>query len=168
MKEEEYADLNVLKKRFDQKTNENHNKIKKKRKNFEIKLENKSFKKTLIRYATSFFKNLFSFSKKTTKKIIEISSKQHKKVRKHVNEYIKNKQKNIAFKIVETKKEKRNKVVIVRKRVPIESSINFKPIDSRPSLYYCSLHPEENKFCEKKIIGHVKLEKSVWDFPIKK
>ncbi len=170
MKDEEYADLNVLKKRFDQKTNENYNKVKKKRKKFEIKLEKRSFKKTLIRYANSYFKKILYFSKTFLKKIFETSNKQYEKGKKRFNEYILSRQKNIAFKIVETKKQKKNKVVIVRKRVPIEQNINFnfKQINLRPSLYYCSLHPDENKVCEKKIIGHVKLKKSVWDFPIKK
>ena len=168
MKEEEYADLNVLKKRFDQKSNEKPNRIKKERKKFEIQLENKSLKKTFIKYANSFFKNLFYFSKTINKEIYKISYKEYEKVKKRIDVFIKSRQKNIAFKIVETKKQKRNRVIIVRKRVPIGSKIDFTPTDSRPSIYYCSLNPEENKSCEKKIIGHVKLKKSIWDFPIKK
>ena len=166
MKEEEYADLNELNKVFKKKPlNEN----KSKKNKAKIKITNK---KSILKKILSFTKKIavkfLNISNKYLKKTFEISRLKIEKTKKQINEYTEARRGKIAYKIVETKKKKRNKIIITRKRVPIEKNINFENRDLNPSIYYCRLVPEENKICEKKIIGHTRLKDSIWDFPHKK
>ena len=73
----------------------------------------------------------------------------------------------IGYKIVEFKKEKRNKIVVVRKRIPYifnPANISNKKTEMG-SMYYLSLTGEdENPQSE----SYIRLKKSIWDFPHKK
>lgn len=73
----------------------------------------------------------------------------------------------IGYKIVEFKKEKKNKIVIVRKRIPyILDSLDIKNKKSDVgSLYYLSVHDEDQDVSAE---SYARLKKSVWDFPHKK
>jgi hypothetical protein len=73
----------------------------------------------------------------------------------------------IAYKIVETKKERRNKVIITRRRVPINLPINLKQNTIAKSFYFISIKEDDgtNKTKESE---YKHLKKSIWDFPIEK
>ena len=78
------------------------------------------------------------------------------------------KKKKYAYKIVETKKVKRNKVIIIRRRVPLDLRIGntqFEPI-RKGAVYYLSIKKDENGIDEIKPVAYPGLRSSVWDFPI--
>ncbi len=169
---EEYSDLNKLREQFEKKPNIEKKEIKKPnriRKNRSTK--DYTLQKSLIftkKYSKKIFRNIFLITKKITKTTIKIVKIKIENAKKEIEEFNKFNREKKAYKIVETKKEKRNKIIIVRRRVPIEKKINLKKLNFNPQIYYYQLKPEENKICEKKIIGHTRLKESIWDFPMKK
>lgn len=79
------------------------------------------------------------------------------------------KQKDIGYKIIETKKQRGNKTIIVRRRVPSYFDTTHLVAKTNPvgSIYYISLDKESEQ--ENTGIKHNSysiLKKSVWDFPI--
>jgi hypothetical protein len=81
---------------------------------------------------------------------------------------IKNIEENIGFKIIEKKRQRRNKTIITRKRVPI----NYKLKKSQMreinlcALYYLSIKDDETGIQEIDKEKYCSIKKSVWDFPI--
>lgn len=167
MKEDEYANLNELNKVFEQKTIKE---ISNKKKEKKIpKFDKKTLAKKIVNFSKKFLKKSYEVTKKLSKKILLIVKTKYNSAKKQIIEYNEARKGKIAYKIVETKKEKRNKIIIVRKRVPINTHLNNKISNNlNPSIYYCRLKPEEKNICEKNIIGHTRLKKSIWDFPMKK
>ena len=164
MKDDEFAELGILGNRLN-KSNEEI-KIKKKESNFRFKKINSkfSFKKFLI----IIFRKIVILFKCFITKFYNISKNLIIKIKHKLVEFNFKRRKNISYKIIELKKEKRNKVIIIRKRVPMNTIINKKIDLSKPSLYYCSIDSDEIKNYCTDIICHDKLKKSIWDFPIKR
>ena len=83
-----------------------------------------------------------------------------------------NRKKSISrcYKIVETKKEKKDKTIIIRRRVPIDNIIekSLLPNDNIKGLYFLKVHSSENGSEIIEPVEHVGMKKSVWDFPLKK
>jgi hypothetical protein len=80
------------------------------------------------------------------------------------------KNKHHGYKIIETKKQRGNKTVIVRKRVPFYlDNLNLvKKYSTRGIIYYLSLNEETEQDCAQvKHNSYTILKKSVWDFPVK-
>jgi hypothetical protein len=76
--------------------------------------------------------------------------------------------KDLSYKIVETKKIRRNKVIITRKRVPISINYSSKNKIKKPSLYYLSLKSNQEESTDTRIDVYSNLKESIWDFPVKK
>ncbi len=164
MNESEFEELNKLGDKIVQKNNKKSKKNKKlnlKIKKISIKsnkkisvkiLLKKIFKKTKIQ-----FRNIINYLKR-------INHILFLKIKALNLEKIDNK----AYKIVESKKQRRNKVVIVRKRVPINNKIDSKIEKNSACFYYINLESDDKKDGILQINSHVSLKKSIWDFPFKK
>lgn len=164
MTEGEFEELNKLGNKIVQKNNKKNNKNKKlklKIKKISIKsnkkisvkiLLKKIFRKTKIQ-----FRNIINY----LKRINPISSLKLKALNLE-------KRNNKAYKIVESKKQRRNKVIIVRKRVPINNKIESKIVKNSACFYYINLDSDDKKDGILQINRHISLKKSIWDFPFKK
>lgn len=76
----------------------------------------------------------------------------------------------IFYKIVETRKQRFNKVIITRRRVPyyyINENV-FSSIRPKKSIYYLSLKDDEHGGTFIKKTSHKALDESIWDFPVQK
>lgn len=164
MKDNEFKELNIFGEKIERK-NENKNCSK----NKELKTNKKDIKKKLIRSIERHSKNFLIFLKSLYKKIIiTILKDTQKKIQNKINSFRLENKKNIGYKIIETKKERRNKVIIIRKRVPIKLNININTRNEKPSLYYYNLKTEKDKNCKSNISEYIKIKRSVWDFPLEK
>ena len=170
MDNDEFNDLEKFGKVIEKPPEENAIKEKKK--------ENISSKKNFKKIALKIFRILFYFAKRLTfkfKKLLlnifeffktkrEIRNRYKAVVKKH------RKRKDISYKIVETKKQRGNKTIIVRRRVPSyfdTSSLVVKSNNAMGNIYYLSLNEESGQ--ENNQIKHDSytiLKKSVWDFPV--
>jgi len=167
---DEFNDLEKFGKVIEKPSEENTIKEKKK--------ENISSKKNFKKIALKIFRALFYFAKRLSlklKKLLlniieffktkrELSSRYKAAVKKH------RKRKDISYKIVETKKQRRNKTVIVRRRVPSyfdASGLVVKSNNAMGNIYYLSLNEEpEQENTQIKHDSYTILKKSVWDFPV--
>lgn len=156
MPDDEFKDLDVFGKRF----NQNKENIKQEKRSITKNnnlVERKTFLKKIIKslgreilfFCRLFFKKKFSY------------------IKSNIIMYTSNKQRSSGFKIVETKKQRKNKVIITRKRIPIKSTIRFKKNIASSCLYFFNLD-NKNELDEPKIKGHTILKESIWDFPHKK
>lgn len=74
--------------------------------------------------------------------------------------------KNKSYRIVETCKRRKNKTIIVRKRVLLPFGENLiRPTKGIPSIYFLSVKDDENGKQITKPEAYTILKKSVWDFP---
>ncbi len=76
----------------------------------------------------------------------------------------------IFYKIVETRKQRFNKIIITRKRVPyyyINDSV-FSVLKPKKAIYYLSLKDDSQGGTFIKKTAHRGLDESVWDFPFHK
>lgn len=144
----------------------------------EKKKEVVSSKKYSKKIALKILKVLFYFAKRLSLKLKELLSKTlvffktKKEIKKRYKAAVKRhrKHKDISYKIVETKKQRGNKTVIVRRRVPSyfdTSSLVAKPNNAMGNIYYLSLNEEsEQENTRIKHGSYTVLKKSVWDFPV--
>ena len=74
------------------------------------------------------------------------------------------KKKDISYKIVETKKQKGNKTIITRKRVPFYFDINSykSELSNMHGVFYLSEKEKDTKNSE----YYYFVKKSIWDFPV--
>ena len=97
--------------------------------------------------------------------------KEKKEIRKRYKIVVKRhrKRKDLSYKIVETKKQRGNKTIIVRRRVPayFDTSSLVPKTSNMASVYYLSLDEEsEKQTTQVKHDSYTTLKKSVWDFPL--
>jgi len=156
LSDNEFKDLQNFGKVIEKKPENNTKVIVKEKKNFYKQLKpvfSYIKKKTLI-LATKLLKYTIIASKGIYKKI---KSTKLPKLRTQ----------NYAYKIVETKKQRRNKTIIVRKRVPYKyDHLGLNPKKSNlGTLFYLSFKEDSNQ--ETKSEAYTRLKDSVWDFPIK-
>ena len=145
-----------------------------------VKIKKKVKKNQDINFKTAFkkiFNKIFCFIRKnlvkTKKAFVKIKTiiKEKKEIRKRYKLALKRNRKSndIHYKIVETKKQKRNKTIIVRRRVPdyYDTSILSSKKGHLASIYYLSLEGQsKNENAQVKHDSYTILKKSVWDFPI--
>ena len=75
----------------------------------------------------------------------------------------KNTKKSYSYKIIEIKKQRGNKTIIIRKRVPFLNINNYKyNLNNINGMFYLSKKDRNTKDSEHYFI----VKKSVWDFPI--
>ena len=159
MTDDEFKELNTFGEKIEKKTNNKNDlkreetKVDKKVKKQNIIILLRKIKKSIFVYFRFFLIKMFLLSKNIKlffyKKIGNISFKNKR---------------NIGYKIVETKKQKRNKVIITRKRMPITISNLSKNKIKKPCIYYYKINLEKKT----KVKKYSKLKDSVWDFPLKK
>jgi len=160
--DDEFEELGLLGNRL------NRNQIqenKNKKKNLKIKINKKLSIKNLLKIA---IKKIIYSLKWLIKKILNKSILLSIKLKEYLEKQKQLKSNKIAYKIIEIKKEKRNKVIIIRKRVPINYIINTKIRMKNPSIFYCDIDSEEIKNVNSEIVTYDKLKNSIWDFPIKR
>ena len=78
------------------------------------------------------------------------------------------KNQNKCYKIVETKKQRRNKIIIIRKRVPFEYNpleLNSKKANLG-TIFYLTFKEDSNQ--ETKSEAYTIIKDSIWDFPTEK
>lgn len=130
------------------------------------------FKKVAKIVVIKLWKITFTISKWIYKKIKRVATKikTRKQYRRKIRFVMQPRQKKqkIAYKIVETKKQRRNKIVITRKRIPFE----YNPLEVQPkktelgALFYLTFKGDDAE--ETKPEAYTRLKESIWDFPIKK
>ena len=165
MSKDEFEDLKNFGKTIEikpkQKKVEDKNQLVIKKTKFEIKKFLKVILVKICKALILFFKKLLEGSYRLSSEI----------KRKYENWNIKKQsQSNKCYKIVETKKQRRNKVIIIRKRVPAKYvSNNLVTKDPNiGALFYLSIKDKEDGGIETSSENYTSLKESVWDFPIKK
>ena len=105
--------------------------------------------------------------RKIKKAIINVKNRNHSRRKIGLTTRPKQKTHRIAYKIVETRKQRRNKMIIIRKRVPFEYNhlvLQPKKTDLG-ALFYLTF--KEDNATETRPEAYTRLKDSVWDFPIK-
>jgi len=142
-----------------------------------IKTFNNSKKKKVVKILIKYFLKLSSFfyvcMKKITIFLFLILKKSYcnfrnwnNKKRYYSKKNLKNRKK--VFRLVETCKKRRNKTIIIRKRVlaPIQQKNFIYNNADLNGLFYVSLNNDEHGNNKTKPESYVILKESVWDFPI--
>jgi len=143
-----------------------------------IKTFNNSKKKKVVKILNIYFIKLgllFYVSTKKISKYLFLFFKKsfcnfrnwNNKRRYYSKKNLKNKKK--VYRLVETRKNRRNKTIIIRKRVlvSIESKGFFHNHADPNGLYYVSINNDEQGNNKTKPESYVLLKDSVWNFPIK-
>ena len=164
MNSDEFNDLEKFGKVIENTPKKESVKVKKKEKTqLKISIKGNGFKfvkkgSDLVRY--------LSYKSKILLFNINNFLKKKKEIRKRYRTVLKRnrKKKNIGYKIVETKKQRGNKTIIIRKRVPsffddLDLSKQSAPM---ANMYYLS----SNENTDVKNEPYTILKKSVWDFPV--
>lgn len=166
MGDNEFSDLEKFGKVLEKPSVENSPKEKKKG---EV-LPKKDLKKLALKILKSLWRFVKILAKKTKDFLVKIFVflKTKRQIRRRYKEVIKRNKKsnNVSYKIVETKKQRGNKTIIVRRRVPSYFDIK-NPIPKTHlmgSIYYLSLDKDSEN--EVRNASYTILKKSVWDFPI--
>jgi len=114
-------------------------------------------------------KKLIILSKWILKKIIIIETKIQIWIINKKYKSLKNKKEiKKTYQLIETRKKRRNKIIIVRKRVLIPYDIQ-KLTSKKPdigTIYYMALKEDEDDKQKTKPEAYTKLKDSVWDFPV--
>ena len=134
------------------------------------KKKNKKFSKKTIKKVSTKTHQLFSFFLKWLyKKIHMFLVKSIKWSKQQTSTWKLFRTKKIGYKIVETKKQGWNKIIIVRKRVPINfNTVELKTKKINPSgIYYLNIKSDESGNTEGISQNHCILKESIWDFKIK-
>jgi len=140
-----------------------------------ITVDYKTVIKKFLVFLINNFKKIIYFLIKETKLLfnfLNLFLKEYFNKRKKKKIIIKYKLKDPVFghKIVEIKKQRRNKTIIIRKRVPFfYDTKNIQPkINKNAALFYMALKTDKNGNHETKPETYTHLKESVWDFPIEK
>jgi hypothetical protein len=152
-------------KKFGEKVKTNTEKIDIKQKDLIIIKKSKIYIYKIFNYiGLSFIKSLKYLGYKIKKRLNNYSREIK---RKYSNWDIK-KQKNKKYKIVEKKKVCKNKVIIVRKRVPYKyKTSNISSINpDMNSIYYLSIKENVDGILETNNENYTSIKESVWDFPL--
>jgi len=142
-----------------------------------IKPLNISHKKKFVKILIKYFLKLSSFFYISIKKItiyLYLSLKKsfynfrswNDKIRHYSRKNLKNKKK--VYRLVETCKKRRNKTIIIRKRVlaPFEPKNFIHNNTNLNGLFYVSITNDEHGKDKTRPESYVILKDSVWDFPI--
>lgn len=169
MSDNEFKDLQNFGKTIEKKPENNKKIIVKEKKNYSKQFK-PILKKKLLLFGIKLIKNTIATGEWIHKKIKTIANriKQRNANQKKIKFTKKPKQKiqKNAYKIVETKKERRNKMIIIRRRIPID----YNPLELQPkktdlgALFYLTFKNDNNQ--ETKSEAYTILKGSVWDFPV--
>ena len=169
MSNDEFSDLEKFGKVIEKPPEKEKTRVKKKEKK-NVQIDWGKITKSDLSKLFCFLRNIAVKIKQKFLKLISLI-KTKREIRKRYKAIVKRNKnrKDIGYKIVETKKQRGNKTVIVRRRVPIyfdTSKLVAKP-SSMGSIYYLRLD-EESKNLENTVKhnSYDILKKSVWDFPI--
>ena len=169
MDSNEFGDLEKFGKVIERPPEKEKVKVKKKvKRNPDVTFKKVSFK---------ILNKLFYFVRRVAVKIkslfvkLNVILKEKREIRKRYRLAVKRhrKKKDTCYKIIETKKQRGNKTIIVRRRVPacFDTSDLVPKTSSMGSIYYLSLDEEsEKQNIQVKHDSYTILKKSVWDFPI--
>ena len=138
--------------------------IKKESKKNNLKYLFKCFLKKINNLFVSFFKWMYIMIKSSFIKIKQcLIFKRDLRIIKR-NFTIKSNKKGYSYKIIETKKQRGNKTVIIRKRVPFYFDINSykSDLNNIAGVFYLS-EKDRNTDCSE---HYFLVKKSIWDFPI--
>jgi len=172
LSDNEFKDLQNFGKIIEKKPEKNTKVIVKEKKDFSKKFKPvfSILKKKVLVFGIKLIKITIATGEWIRKKIKTIvnRAKQRNAHRKKIKFAQKPKQKiqKSAYKIVETKKERRNKTIITRRRIPID----YNPLELQPkktdlgALFYLTFKNDNAQ--EANPEAYTRLKNSVWDFPI--
>ena len=174
MSDNEFKDLQNFGKTIEKKPENTKKIIVKEKENYskQFKPIFSILKKKVLVFGIKLIKNTIATGEWTHKKIKTIvnRAKQRNTLPKKIKFTQKPKQKiqKNAYKIVETKKERRNKTIIIRRRIPID----YNPLELQPkktdlgALFYLTFKNDNAQ--ETKHEAYTILKDSIWDFPTEK
>jgi len=174
LSDNEFKDLQNFGKTIEKKPENTKKIIVKERKDFSKKIKPifSILKKKVLVFGIKLIKNTIATGEWTHKKIKAIVNRAkqlnaHPKKIKFTQKPKQKIQKN-AYKIVETKKERRNKIIIIRKRVPFKYD-PLEPYHKKANIgtiFYLSFKGDND--IETKSEAYTILKDSIWDFPTEK
>jgi len=169
LENDEFKELNMFGERFEQKDDNKKESDKNYSKENEYKLNKHHIIRFLFRVSKIIIKKSIRLIRSIFGRIVIIAFKKISTIlKKKVTDLELKNKKDIGYKITEVKKVKRNKVIIIRKRVPISINHICKNRTSKPCIYYYSLNSNKKEINLQEINKYSNLKESVWDFPIKK
>ena len=157
MSDNEFKDLQNFGKTIEKKPEDTKKIIVKEKRNLstQIKPIILYLKKKTLNIVIRLIKYIMATSKWTHKKIKSIEFLKHNTQKK-------------VYKIVETKKQRRNKIIIIRKRVPFKYD-PLEPYHKKANIgtiFYLSFKGDND--IETKAEAYTILKDSIWDFPTEK
>lgn len=176
MSSDEFSDLQNFGKTIDQKPKDDAKKEVKKKKDISEKIRSipKFSARKIIDFTKQLLKCIITIVKCSSKKVKNRFRNSHQHKIQKIAVFSKkrpNKIKNsTCYKIVETKKQRWNKTIITRRRVPVGYKTGNMQVkrNNLGALFYLTFKFDETGNQEIKPEEYCTIKKSVWDFPIEK